>query len=409
MSIKILMPALSPTMKEGLINKWLVKIGDIVNIGDIIAEIETDKATMEVEAVDSGKITHLIDTKSNQQIPVNSVIAILNGTQSDFIDIIENNYTKNKANEKSNNESKNEDIEKIKNISNFQDSNNDQRIIASPFAKKFAKKKNIDLNTIKGSGPNQRIIKRDFETIEQNVLDKKQNNDISYTTPNTIRKIIAKRTSEAKQNIPHFYLTVESKVDKLISLRKKINNYSNIKISFNDLIIKAVSLALQKNPDTNSSWKNDKILKHNDIDVSVAIALKEGLITPIIKKANLKGLKEISNEIKALAKLAKQNLLKPEQYTGGSITVSNLGMFGITEFSAIINQPQSSILAVGSIVQKPVVVNNIVVIGNTLKSTLSADHRILDGAIAAKLLKDFNDIIENPFEIWINSDDMEVI
>ena len=224
-----------------------------------------------------------------------------------------------------------------------------------------------------------------------------------------MRKVIAKRTLEAKQQIPHFYLTVESNVDKLINLRKKINENNSVKVSFNDLIVKAIGLAMKKNPNTNVYWQNDQIVQLNDIDVSVAVAIDEGLITPIIKNADSKGLNIISGEIRELAKLAKTNSLTPEQYTGGSITVSNLGMFGISEFAAIISPPQSSILAVGKIMTKPIVVNDEVVVGNTLKSTLSADHRVLDGAVAGKLLKDFNDIIEDPFEIWIKSSDMEIL
>ena len=224
-----------------------------------------------------------------------------------------------------------------------------------------------------------------------------------------MRKVIAKRTLEAKQQIPHFYLTVESNVDKLIEIRKKVNENNSIKVSFNDFIVKAIGLAMQKNPNTNVYWQNNKIYKLIDVDVSVAVALDDGLITPIIKKVNSKGLKEVSKEIRELARLAKTNTLMPEQYTGGSITVSNLGMFGISEFQAIISPPQASILAIGKIVKKPIVENNEIKIGNTLKSTLSADHRILDGAVAGKLLKDFNDIIEDPFEIWMKSSDMEVI
>jgi len=224
-----------------------------------------------------------------------------------------------------------------------------------------------------------------------------------------MRKVIAKRTLEAKQQIPHFYLTVESNVDKLINLRKKINENNSVKVSFNDLIVKAIGLAMKKNPNTNVYWQNDQIYQLNDIDVSVAVAIDEGLITPIIKNADSKGLNIISSEIRELAKLAKTNSLRPDQYSGGSITVSNLGMFGISEFAAIISPPQASILAVGKIIKKPVVLNDSVKVGNTLKSTLSADHRVLDGAVAGKLLKDFNDIIEDPFQIWMNSNDMEVI
>ncbi len=409
MSSKILMPALSPTMTEGVINKWLVKVGDIVKAGDIIAEIETDKATMEVEAVDEGKITHLLEKKAGSQVPVNSVIAIIDGDKNESIQnlIIEKEKPKEK------NKKTEEDLNLDKNIQVNENSihvKSDDRIKASPLVKKISKEKNIDLITINGSGPDGRIIKRDLETYD-NTKAPTQDINLRHEViqPSTMRKVIAKRTLEAKQQIPHFYLTIESNVSKLIELRKKINEKNSVKISFNDLIVKALAMAMKKNPKTNVYWQNDQIYKLNDIDVSVAVAIDEGLITPIVKKVNSKGLNEISNEIKELAKLAKTNSLKPEQYTGGSITVSNLGMFGISEFAAIISPPQASILAVGKIIQKPIVVNESIEIGHTLKSTLSADHRVLDGAVAGKLLKDFNDIMEDPFKIWIQSTDMEVI
>ena len=409
MSSKILMPALSPTMTEGVINKWLVKVGDNVKAGDIIAEIETDKATMEVEAVDEGKITHLLDENVGSQVPVNSVIAIIDGDENESIQ----NLIIEKEKPKEENKKIKEDLNLDKNIQVNQNSNHvksDDRIYASPFAKKISKEQNIDLTIINGSGPGGRIIKRDLESHE-NV--KASNTDINFKheviKPSTMRKVIAKRTLEAKQQIPHFYLTIESNVGKLIELRKKINENNSVKVSFNDLIVKALAMAMKKNPNTNVYWQDNQIFKLNDIDVSVAVAIDEGLITPIVKKVNSKGLNEISKEIKELAKLAKTNSLKPEQYTGGSITVSNLGMFGISEFAAIISPPQASILAVGKIIQKPVVVNESIVIGHTLKSTLSADHRVLDGAVAGKLLKDFNDIIEDPFQIWMQSNDMEII
>ena len=409
MSSKILMPALSPTMTEGVINKWLVKVGDNVKAGDIIAEIETDKATMEVEAVDEGKITHLLDEKAGSQVSVNSVIAIIDGDENESIQ----NLIIEKEKPKEENKKIKEDLNLDKNIQVHQNSihvKSDDRIKASPLVKKISKEKNMDLTTINGSGPGGRIIKRDLESHE-NV--KASNTNINFKheviEPSTMRKVIAKRTLEAKQQIPHFYLTIESDVGKLIELRKKINENNSVKVSFNDLIVKALAMAMKKNPNTNVYWQDNQIFKLNDIDVSVAVAIDEGLITPIVKKVNSKGLNEISREIKELAKLAKTNSLKPEQYTGGSITVSNLGMFGISEFAAIISPPQASILAVGKIIQKPVVVNESIEIGHTLKSTLSADHRVLDGAVAGKLLKDFNDIIEDPFQIWMQSNDMEII
>ena len=408
MSSKILMPALSPTMTEGIINQWLVKVGDNVKAGDIIAEIETDKATMEVEAVDEGKITHLLEDTANKQIPVNSVIAIIDGDDSEIIE----NKIKIDSNSKATNDI---EIQKTKQIldskisQNNNSQNSDDRLKASPLVKKIAKENNLDLSKFNGTGPDGRIIKRDIDS--NNIAEEIPNTSLKgdITIPSTMRKVIAKRTLEAKQQIPHFYLTVESNVDKLISLRSKINENNLVKVSFNDLIVKAIGLAMKKNPNTNVYWQNEKIYQLNDIDVSVAVAIDEGLITPIIKNADSKGLNIISSEIRELAKLAKTNSLTPEQYTGGSITVSNLGMFGISEFAAIISPPQSSILAIGKIIKKPIVVDDEVVVGNTLKSTLSADHRVLDGAVAGKLLKDFNDIIEDPFEIWMKSSDMEIL
>ena len=410
MTSKILMPALSPTMTEGVINKWLVKVGDTVKAGDIIAEIETDKATMEVEAVDEGKITHLLTDNDAKKIPVNSVIAIIDGNKDENI---EDQRGKNEQihNLDSDTLEKNNIKEKgiQKELNELVSKKNDKRVMATPLVKNIAKNKNIDLNQYKGTGPNGRIIKKDIDDKNFNKISESFERDGKVIAPNTMRKVIAQRTLEAKQQIPHYYLAIESNVDKLISLRKKINSFSDIKISFNDLIVKAIAIAVEKNPETNASWNNEKIIKYETIDVSVAIALEDGLITPIVKKANSKDLKEISKEIKNLLELAKKNKLQKEQYEGGSITVSNLGMFGITEFSAIINSPQSSILAIGSIIEKPIVQEKNVIIGHTLKSTLSADHRVLDGVVAAKLLKDFNDIIENPFEIWLKSNDMEVI
>ena len=409
MATKVLMPALSPTMSEGTINRWLVKVGDKVLAGDILAEIETDKATMEVEAVDEGIITHIIGSKSDELIKVNTVIALLDGTENDSIE----NYN-NSSNESPNIDTILEDKNEIKLEENIESIAEEKvsieksnKILASPYAKKISKEKVIDLNLIKGSGPNGRIIKRDLD--EASNIQKNNNINKNIIEPSSIRKIIAERTTKTKNEVPHFYLTIESRMDRLINLRKKINSVSKNKISFNDLIVKACALAMKRNPESNLSWINNKIHKYNNIDIAIAVALKEGLITPIVRNADKKGLGEISSEIKSLVSKANQNKLLPDEYNGGSITISNLGMFGITEFKAIINPPQSSIIAIGSIIEKPVVNNGKVEVGYTMKSTISADHRSLDGAVAAKLLKEFNDILEDPFQIWLNSLDMEVI
>jgi len=404
MTTKILMPALSPTMQEGTISNWLVKIGDKVKAGDIIAEIETDKATMEVEAVDEGVITHLLEVNTDKSVPVNSVIALMDGDEKDVI----TNDLKKIDNEKT-------ELIKLsisnseKNHISKKDFKSKEKIIASPFANSFAKQNNINLKSIEGTGPKGRIIKRDI--IDLNFREEADNilRDYKIINPSNMRNIIAKRTSTTKQKVPHFYLTIQSKVDKLIALRNKINENNNFKISFNDILLKALALAMYKNSQTNVSWIDGKIYQYSSIDISVAVALEDGLITPIVKDADKKGLKEISLEINELIKKAHQNKLLPEEYTGGSISISNLGMYGITEFAAIINPPQSSILAVGGIKEVPIVEKGIVIIGHTLKSTLSVDHRALDGAVAAKFLKDFNDIIENPFEIWMDSNDLEII
>ena len=415
MSTKILMPALSPTMTEGNLSKWLVKEGDKVSSGDVIAEIETDKATMEIESADEGTVTKILIKEGTESVPVNSPIAVLDGEDqdqsSDKKDDIKNTDNYIKTEEKINNK---EEISKekilyqpsknnIKTVNEDKLSNN--QIKASPIVKKIAKEDGINLDNIKGSGPNGRIIMKDL-----NITDKfNQKINDNYYSPSSIRKVIAKRTTETKQNVPHFYLSIESNTDKLIEMRKKINENLNEKISINDILVKALAQAQALNPATNVSWSNGKIKKYESIDVSIAVALKEGLITPIIKNADKKGLVEISLEIKQLVKKANKGSLLPEEYNGGTISISNLGMFGITEFSAIINPPQSSILAVGAIRKVPSVENEAVVITNKLKSTLSADHRVLDGAVAAKLLKDFNDIIEDPFDLWLMSNDMKII
>ena len=409
MAIKVLMPALSPTMSEGVINKWLVNIGDTVSAGDILAEIETDKATMEVEAVDEGEITHLIDTTPDKQIAVNSVIALINGSKDERLEDYndkDQTVSSEEKNEVSETPKVNTEVDNSQIIERSKDSKNKQNTnFASPYVKKFSKDNNIDLTLVKGSGPDGRVIKKDIQNFELQINDE----NISVIEPSSIRKIIAERTTQTKNEVPHFYLTIETRMDRLINLRKKINLNSNVKISFNDLIVKACAMAVAKNPETNISWVNGKIHQYKNIDIAIAVALKEGLITPIVKNADKKGLAEISSEVKSLVKKANQNKLLPEEYSGGSTTISNLGMFGITEFQAIINPPQSSIIAVGSIIEKPVINTGSIEVGHTMKSTISADHRSLDGAVAAKLLKDFGDILEDPFQIWLNSLDMEVI
>ena len=414
MTIKILMPALSPTMKEGNLQKWHVKIGDKVSAGDILAEIETDKATMEIEAVDEGKVTNILVREGSEGVAVNTTIAILNGSGNEQIFNEEDNQDNNNKEvkdqiEQTDQKKENENDLNFKNNKKSFDDHN-LKIIASPYAKKKARDDKIDLTKIVGSGPSGRIIKRDFENITKIVEDLISSSTFESFEPSSIRKIIANRTTETKKTVPHYYLTIESKVNKLLKLRKQINQ-DNLrkKISINDILVKALAIALSQNPEANVSWHNNKLIKYSSVDVSIAVALKEGLVTPIILNTDKKGLTEISDEIKSLVLKSKEGKLKPEEYTGGTITISNLGMYGIKEFSAIINPPQSMILAVGSVQKKLILENSNVDEVSVLSSTLSVDHRSIDGATAAKFLKDFNDIIENPFNIWLQSNDMKLL
>ena len=403
MTVKIPMPALSPTMTEGTLTKWLIKVGDQVKAGDVLAEIETDKATMEVEAVDEGKVAKLIVEEGTSNIPVNSTIAILDGDDKDQNEG-DQDQTKDTVGKIKKKEILDNNVVKK---SSFEKKLG-KKIIASPYAKSLAKKDKLTLDNIIGSGPGGRVIKRDLKNkkTSQPFMKTSQEN---ISSPSSMRKIIADRTVKAKQTVPHFYLTIESKVDKLLQLRKKINENFGTKISINDMLVKALALAQMENPLTNVSWVEDQVIKYSSVDVSIAVALKEGLITPIVKNADKKGLIEISKEIKELVNKAKTGKLQPDEYTGGTISISNLGMFGIIEFSAIINPPQSSILAVGTIKKIPGVIEEEIRPISVLKSTLSADHRVLDGTVAGKLLKDFHEIIEDPFDLWLKSSDMEII
>lgn len=413
MSIEILMPALSPTMTDGVLNKWLIKIGDKVKAGTIIAEIETDKATMEIEAVDEGKLTNILVKEGSQNVAVNTVIAILDGNENENInkESLKDKelYTDNEnlKIEKEKDEVQNSELENQNIKKNIEKDNNE--IFASPYVRKKVKDNQIDLQQIKGSGPKGRIIKRDLDQVNELQNSQELSNTISIE-PSSIRKIISQKTTKTKNTVPHFYLTIETNADKILKLRKMINDQNqSYKISINDILVKALALAQHNIPETNVSWNNDKIIKYSSVDVSIAVALKEGLVTPVIKNADKKGLLEISEETKTFIKKANEGKLMPEDYTGGTISISNLGMYGITEFSAIINPPQSSILAVGSIKQVLIKKDKEIQSVSIFKSTLSADHRVLDGAIAAKLLKEFNDIIENPFSLWLNSKDMKLI
>jgi len=414
MSVNILMPALSPTMEEGTLSKWLVKEGDIVTSGDLIAEIETDKATMEVESIDDGTIGKILVREGQEAVKVNEPIAILLLDGENLSDIkslkkvpaiesvqeTENIESKEKLNFSSNKTSK-IDLDTNINIENFK--KNETRIFASPLAKRIAKQRDIDLSLINGSGPNGRILKTDIENFNnnKNLLKNKitTNNSNSELIKNSsMRKTIAERLVQSKNEAPHFYLSLDCNIDQLLKIRSMINLKSNdkYKISVNDMIIKAASSSLIKVPKANASWENENTRYFNNTDISVAVAIDGGLITPIIKDVQSKGLLEISEDMKLLANKAKDGKLLPEEYVGGSFSISNLGMYGIKEFSAVINPPQGAILAVGSGEKRPIVLNDQLTIASIMTVTLSCDHRVVDGAVGAQFLSVFKDFIENP-------------
>ena len=419
MSINILMPALSPTMEEGTLAKWLVKEGDKVNSGDLIAEIETDKATMEVEAVDEGVIGKILVTEGQESIQVNQPIAVLliNGEKLSEI-VIDDNIPdepkpkKNVVNDTNNEEndlpSLSED-ELISEKTSFVQKNevlntiNSNRLFATPLAKRLAKQRDIDLSLLTGSGPNGRILKIDIENFKEEKKSQVDNiplsnNNFELIKNSSMRKTIAERLVKSKNEAPHFYLSIDCNIEQLLKARSTINSKSNdeYKISVNDMIIKAASATLLKVPKANASWENENTRYFKNTDISVAVAIDGGLITPIIKNVEFKGLLEISNEMKTLAQKAKEGKLKPEDYIGGSFSISNLGMYGIKEFSAVINPPQGCILAIGVGEQRAIVTNNQISIATMMTVTLSCDHRVVDGAVGAEYLSKFKEFIENP-------------
>lgn len=419
MSINILMPALSPTMEEGTLAKWLVKEGDKVNSGDLIAEIETDKATMEVEAVDEGVIGKILVTEGQESIQVNQPIAVLliNGEKLSEI-VIDDNIPeepkpkKNVVNDTNNEENDLPSLsidELISEKTSFVQKNevlntiNSNRLFATPLAKRLAKQRDIDLSLLTGSGPNGRILKIDIENFKEEKKSQVDNiplsnNNSELIKNSSMRKTIAERLVKSKNEAPHFYLSIDCNIEQLLKARSTINSKSNdeYKISVNDMIIKAASATLLKVPKANASWENENTRYFKNTDISVAVAIDGGLITPIIKNVEFKGLLEISNEMKTLAQKAKEGKLKPEDYIGGSFSISNLGMYGIKEFSAVINPPQGCILAIGVGEQRAIVTNNQISIATMMTVTLSCDHRVVDGAVGAEYLSKFKEFIENP-------------
>ncbi len=414
MPIKILMPALSPTMTEGNIATWLKKEGDKVAPGDVLAEIETDKATMEVEAIEEGILAKIIVPQGAENVPVNSLIAVLLEDGED-IDVLDSFIAKNNENSKisiaspdiSAKQPEPNIIIQEDNIVTDNDSSNSPRIFASPLAKRLAMIDNVNLATIQGSGPHGRIIKEDIISYLSNCKNnvkvaKIQRNSEEYrqVPNNNIRKIIAKRLLESKQTVPHFYLSIECNVDKLLDIREDINNSliedNKLKLSVNDFIILAVAKSLQAVPEANASWHEAAIRYYNNVDISVAVAIDGGLITPVVRNADQKDIMSLSSELRMLIKKARNNKLTPEEFQGGGFSVSNLGMYGIKNFNAIINPPQSCILAVGASNKRPIIVNDQVKIATIMDITLSADHRVVDGAVGAKFLASFKKFIESP-------------
>jgi len=421
MSTNILMPALSPTMTEGKLSKWLKREGDKVESGQVIAEIETDKATMEVEAADDGVIGKILVEEGTEKVAVNTPIAILleEGESPDNIKPaastpvaklvkIEMPKQDNKAKEVP---------EKI-------EGTDGDRVLASPLARRIAKDKGIDINQVKGTGPKGRVIKEDVENFKPGfgnvskpstpaaapVSAPRNSSSVNalaiadaFKMPYEIvphsmmRKTIASRLLESKQTVPHYYLTIECNLDKVMQLREEINKAAEgqFKLSVNDFIVKASGMAQAKVPNANVAWTDDAMIKYSRADVSVAVSTPSGLITPIVKDVPSKSLKQISEEVKKLAAKAREGKLMPEEYQGGTMTVSNLGMYGIDVFTAILNPPQCAILAVGAGVKKPVVnAKGEIVISTVVTCTASFDHRAIDGALGAEYLAEFKKLIE---------------
>ena len=422
MPINIQMPALSPTMEEGTLTKWLIKEGDTVESGDIMAEIETDKATMEFEAVDEGIIGKIIIPEGTTGVKVNEIIAILleDGEDASSIEIQEDIKLKNNTNDEVN--VKNTEIKEIK-ADVIKSNSSADRIFATPLARRIAKSKDLDLNSISGSGPYGRIVKADVEvsislpskdTVTITMAKSASSETVKSLYKERVfieieldgmRKVIANRLTEAKQTIPHFYLRKSVNLDKLLKIRTEMNEGladKGTKISVNDFIIKASSLALQDVPKANVVWAEDRILQMKASDVAVAVSVEGGLFTPVIFDSENKSLSSLSSEIKDLASRARDRKLLPSEYQGGSFAISNLGMMGVENFDAVINPPHGSILAVGAGVKKPIVLDDgSVSVATIMSLTLSVDHRAIDGALGAEFLSKITQYLENPLTMLV--------
>ena len=433
MPIEITMPALSPTMTEGNLAKWLKKEGDAIKAGQVIAEIETDKATMEVEAVDEGVLGKIVIPAGTEGVKVNAVIALLLADGEDK-KAIANWKQKEVASPQSSVVSKEAAVVEASTVApsapapsvapiaskapsaplasavpSHRSSATGGRVKASPLAKRLASAKGIDLTGVVGSGPGGRIVKADIEAgVGRSGGGQVRRNPAEFVQVpnNSMRKVIARRLLESKQQVPHFYLTVEVELDALMEARAQLNAHASAKagkdapppykLSVNDMVIKAVALALRDKPNCNVSWYDDAIIQYNNVDVSVAVATEGGLITPIVRNADQKSLPQISTEMKDLAKRARDNKLKPEEFQGGGFSISNLGMYGVKTFQAIINPPQACILAVGAGESKLVMRGGGVKEIQVMNATLSVDHRAVDGALGAEFLQIFKRYMEQP-------------
>ncbi len=420
MSIEILMPALSPTMTTGNLVQWYKKVGDKVRSGDLLIEIETDKSTMDYECVESGILAKIFVPDGTNGVKVNDIICVF-AKDGEDLKSYENYVPKASSstitnnNTESKNESKKEAAKEIivetqsKESSNSQ-SKSDDRLKISPSARRIADEQNIEVKGIKGSGIDGRIVKMDVlsssnnQDMTQNSFTNKNERSENQTMKiSPMRKVIADRLTVSKQTVPHFYLNYSCQVDELISLRKRVNDANpELKITINDLIVKAIASVMAKMPEMNRSWRGDSIIQYNNVDIAIAVDIPDGLITPIVENANELSLVNLSRKIKDLATRAKENKLKPSEYQGGSITISNLGMFGVNSFLPIINTPQASIIAVGG-VHKKVVLSEKGEISQiqTMEITIAADHRVVDGATAAKFVLEIKKYIENPIQFLI--------
>ncbi|WP_406586369.1 pyruvate dehydrogenase complex dihydrolipoamide acetyltransferase [Asaia lannensis] len=432
MATNILMPALSPTMTEGTLSRWLKKEGDKVKSGDLIAEIETDKATMEVEAVDEGILGRIVVPEGSEGVKVNSPIAILVEEGEAVPDAVEAAPAKTAeaapqtASQPASSPSASSPSASSQPATSASASSSTsaqaaavhgaasgKRVFASPLARRIAGQKGIDLSTLKGTGPNGRILRRDVESAKPalaggpGVATAAAPAEARRVPNSSMRKVIARRLSESKQNVPHFYVSVDIELDALLALRSQLNAASpsegegQFKISVNDMMIKAVALALRDCPGLNVQFTDAETLHFPDIDISMAVSIPDGLITPIIRQADRKSLREISEQARDLAKRARDGKLKPEEFQGGTFSISNMGMFGVREFAAIINPPQAGILAIAAGEKRAVVRGDQLAIATVMTATLSVDHRAVDGALGAKWLNALRDIVQNPYRLVI--------